>query len=117
MSTKQRKPRKGGAIVPRGPRKSGNELLAGALAKRTDEELWAEANGQRRQFLGCMRKGIKEHARRAGDALLVLKSRSDGGWEEQVKANFKGTRRPHVSTCESRGCGRRSRRWAWTGRS
>jgi hypothetical protein len=58
----------------------------------TEKELLTVANGGHRAFMGCLRKGIKEHARRAGAALTVLKSRhKHGKWTAWLKQHFKGS--------------------------
>jgi len=55
-------------------------------------ELIAILNSEHRAFLGCLRRGLKDHARRAGAALTVLKGRlQHGSWGEWVKKNFKGS--------------------------
>jgi hypothetical protein len=58
----------------------------------SDEELLALANGDHNHFLGCQRKAIKHHARRAGAALLVLKDRlKHGTWEGWLEEHFAGS--------------------------
>jgi hypothetical protein len=62
------------------------------LPKMSTEELLAVANGAHQAFVGSLRGAIKEHARLAGAALLLLKARhKHGAWQEWVDANFKGS--------------------------
>jgi hypothetical protein len=62
------------------------------LKSLSDEELIEVANGHHLQFVGCISKAVKAHARIAGKALLLLKSRRDhGDWETWLKKHFKGS--------------------------
>jgi len=63
------------------------------LAKLSNDELRDLANGGHQAFVGCFKKGIKDHVRVAGAALNVLKKRigQHGSWMDWLKENFKGS--------------------------
>jgi hypothetical protein len=67
-------------------------VAAEDLQKLSVEQLTELANRHHRGFLGCVRGAFVEHARLAGGALLLLKSRLEaGGWGDWLKANFVGS--------------------------
>jgi hypothetical protein len=58
-----------------------------------NEQLWKEANDGHHNFKACLRHAIKDHARRAGDALNELKKRlGHGNWLAVLKDKFQGSR-------------------------
>jgi hypothetical protein len=64
------------------------------LDKKTDDELWAVANGGAAKILGVLRKTVIPQARLVGAALLELKWRMrDGtqGWTDCLRANYEGS--------------------------